>query len=441
MFDDHEYIDAFLYCLERNFPYPVTVGLLTMVAEDFDEDDTELLEAAWFQWKRHLAYNMPTFVDRRDFLRAVNEVTGEGVVFCDDCSDLTWADCTTEVQGERKVCDDKCAVEYFSCYSCDSLVRTTTYGDGHDWCDDCYSEHFTYCEDCDTSYHEDYASDHDHAGCLCEAPNMEFEFPANGDGVIEQNQRLTVELPKGVIDEEGMNKIKRLVWEEVHDTGIDFYTDLDNILHDVGTLWQAKRGNFTRRLSSALFKSRWKIKLTPATISEIGNLAQQHSSKGATWRIEFTRDLNMSAGEFCHDDSCWWGGYFASRCALKNWGGLGMRSFMGDESWPQGRVWVMPLHKGFGGVLTPTHDTINADAYAVFNAYGDLSGFIAARIIAHLTGKTYKKVGMSANTMYVNNNQAVLVSDEETCKNTDTLAFGAGEHETFDANIQARLAA
>lgn len=445
MFDDHEYMDALLYCLEQKFPYPVTVSLLAMVVEDFDEDDTELLEAAWYQWRRTSRRSTrmyrPTFEDKRTFLLAVNEVTGEGVVFCDDCTNLTWADYTTEVQGERKVCDARCADEYFECYGCNDLVRTTTYGDGHDYCDTCYSDNFSYCEDCDTSYANEYANEHDHSGCQCEAPHPEFTFPANGDGVVEQDQRITVELPKGIIDEEGMNKIKRVVWEEIHDTGIDFYTDLDNILHEVGTQWQGKRGNFTKRLGAALFRSRWKIKLTPATISEIGNLSKQHSSKGASWRIEFTRDLNMSAGEFCHDDSCWWGGYFASRCSLKQWGGLGMRSFNGDDSWPTGRVWVQPLHKGFGGVLTPTHDTINADAYVVFNAYGELSGFIAARIIAHFTGMTYKKVGMSANTMYVNNNQAVLVSDEETCKNTESLTISADEHHTFDARTIVRLAA
>ena len=445
--DDSAYIDAFLYCIERNYPYPLTVALLAMVSEDFDTDDTDLLVQAWEVWKRTLkpawaqgTRYYATFTDKALFLDAIREITdGEEAAFCDDCDKLLWADITTEVQGERRVCDDYCSTEYYECWSCNELARGTHYGDGHDWCDDCFSEHFNYCEDCDEHYHEDYASDHDHSGCLCDAPHTMFEFPANGDGVVEQNERLTVDLPKGTIDEAGMDRIKRMVWEEIHDKGIDYYTHLDAVLQEVGTQWQGKRGNFTRRLSSALFKAH-KIKLTPETISEIGNLARQHSSSASSWKIEFTRDLNMSAGDFCHDDSCWWGGYFASRCALKNWGGLGMRSFDGDSSWPTGRVWVMPLRKE-NLRLVPTHDTLGADAYVVFNAYGELSGYIAARIVAHLTGMTYKKVGMSAQVMYVNNNQAVLVSDEETCKATTELTFHYAEHDKRDANTQVRLAA
>src|SRR5205807_3813691 len=90
--------------------------------------------------------------------------------------------------------------------------------------------------------------------------------------------------------------------------------------------WQTKRGNFTRRLSTAVHQ-RHGIKLAPEVISEVGNLARQHSSDTATWLLEFTRDLNQPPEAFYNGESCWWTSHASSRCALKSWGGLAMRSY------------------------------------------------------------------------------------------------------------------
>jgi hypothetical protein len=113
-------------------------------------------------------------------------------------------------------------------------------------------------------------------------------------------------------------------------------------IDEIGPLWQAKRGNFTKRLSSALHKRQ--IKLAPEMIAQVGNICRSHTSDNASWDVEFTRNLNLPAEDFYHEDSCWWQSYSESRCALKSWGGLGMRTFDSDGT-VSGRAWVQPLNE------------------------------------------------------------------------------------------------
>jgi hypothetical protein len=125
----------------------------------------------------------------------------------------------------------------------------------------------------------------------------------------------------------------------------------------------------------------------------------------------------MSAAAFYHDDSCWWQGYSESRCALKTNGGFGLRTFdrHGDVT---GRAWVMPLKLSASGHLEPTFNTETPDAFTVFNGYGDLAGYTAPRIVGHMAGWTYRKIGFDASPMYVNAG-GYLVAPEEVAKKYD----------------------
>lgn len=335
-------------------------------------------------------------VDREDFVRGVKALIRRATIFCSDCDDIMWADNAATVRdcpGEpsRRVCR-----------ACSSL--------------------YEYCFPCDASYPQE--PKHVHPSC-CGAPHPHFTFPADGHGVVQENERLTVELAKGTIDEEGIDLIKKLVRYTLryHITTFSAFELVDS----VGPLWQAKRGNFTKRLSSAVH-SKYKLKLTPDVVSKIGNIARDHSSDTATWHVEFTRDLNLPAADFFHETSCWWGSYSESRCCLKSWGGLALRTYS-DAGKLTGRVWVQPLNSN----LQPTHDALNAHAYALYNGYGALSGYSAARIVAHLAGRTYRKVGLTTTHCYVNDSRGYLVADDATCKDTSSLEFKQGRHDTLDA--------
>jgi hypothetical protein len=138
-------------------------------------------------------------------------------------------------------------------------------------------------------------------------------------------------------------------------------------------------------------------------MSQIGTIARDHS-KPVEVEIEVTREFNESAAYFYHEDSCYWGSYYESRCALKTNGAFGLRSFRGGAV--SGRAWVMPLRHvdrlRTGPDLTPTFDTMGADAFVVFNGYGDLGGYAASRIVAHMAGWTYRKIGFGCDPMYIN---------------------------------------
>jgi hypothetical protein len=261
---------------------------------------------------------------------------------------------------------------------------------------------------------------------------MEFTFP-NGSSVVANDERFTVELPRGEISKEGIREITFYVHETIHELRDDTtrrFSDVRILVGEVGNQWQTKRGNFTKRLSSAVYK-KWKIKFPPEELSHVGNLARSFSESEAEWVIEFTRNLNLPASAFANDESCWWDGLFRSRCALKSWGGLAIRSYLTDCQYPNspdGRAWIQPLNQH----MFPTHDVMNAHAYVVYNGYEDLSGYTPARIIAQMTGKTYRKIDFFAENQYVNNNSGYLVSDEETCKTYFEISLSGGFHHQFD---------
>jgi len=112
---------------------------------------------------------------------------------------------------------------------------------------------------------------------------------------------------------------------------------------------------------------------------------------------------------------------------------LGLRSFS-EYGNVTGRAWVQPLNAD----LLPTHDAEHAHAYLVFNGYGELDGYQSARIVAHLSSKSYRKISFSTRAMYVNNDAAYLIADEATCAATSHVSIDAGcdgdcHDYTFDA--------
>lgn len=422
----------------------LTVALLEVLA-DTDQDD-DVLDHAWDEYRDSRPGTGRYYMDHAvGFVQLILRLTGETVtvrnncayygVRCDDCDDTCDPD---ELHGYDGgwYCESCFDDAFTTCDRCSTTIHrdeVVVPGDGGDYCQRCIDYHFHYCDYCDDYFDDEHTHD-----CDCDAPNTHFHFPANGAGTVAQDERIKVELPKGTIDEEGLATIARML---NRDAGID-WSMARSMVDSVGPEWQGKRGNFTKRLSSAFYKG-YSIKLAPEVVSEIGNLARAHSGKGDKWFIEVTRNLNLTAEEFGNEESCWWSNdpqYNESRCAFKHWGGLGLRTYSEETKgsgnrWgaelPEGRAWVQPLNDA----LEPTHDTIGAHAYMVYNGYGDLDGYAAARIVAHLTGKTYKKLpgSFTARPQYVNNSTGFLIADAETCANTDSVSYNYDIHDNLDA--------
>ena len=218
---------------------------------------------------------------------------------------------------------------------------------------------------------------------------MEFSITVDGQSVANDVE-FTVGLPAGVIDEMGAERIRTLL-------RIDDQYEAANQVDKVGLEWQRRDGNFTKRLGRATYNLTQRA-IPAHLLTEIGNIARQHTD-GKDYTLAVTRDLNLSARDFGHPGSCWWMSYKASRCVLKTNGGFGLRSFGDGEV--TGRAWVMPV-KSVGYDFTPTFDAQSPDGFIVFNCYGDLSEYSAARIVAQMSGMTYRKVRLSITNVYVN---------------------------------------
>lgn len=407
--------------------------------------DVDLL-ARWRTWtanERRLGF--------KDWLaeRVVEaEDVEDQVGFCADCGDPAWAeDMYGTANGD--VCEG-CDEHYFTCGCCEErhLDREATWTYHEEAvCDRCRRSSYHLCNYCEewVSDDVDHYHEEEEESCSegCDSPQLSFTIRNDGHDPLPNDTRVTLQLPAGTISEEGMIAIaeviqahyRTLISQARCDPGGRTSSEINTEFHPwwllsfnladaIGDRWQTKDGNFTKRLSRHAYKT-FSLKVPPTLISEVGNIASAHS-QAADVLLETTRDLNMSPEDFYHEDSCWWGSYFPSRCALKSNGGFGLRSFKEQTAtWPDGsvhtydevtgRAWVLPmrLSPGSDKDLVPTFETQEPDAYVVFNGYGALGGYTPARLLSHMVGMTYRKIGFKCAPMYVNSDAGYLVAPEE----------------------------
>lgn len=416
----------------------------------FDDLD---LDALWkaFVADEHNYYSWSAYVDRdtfRDILRAatIEPDYVDDIGFCPDCYEPDHEDDLYCTNGSHDDVCSSCLENYHGCDDCEERFRdTTTTLDEREVCEGCRSRNWTYCEDCD-GYRRDEDYDHDHGdddddddgdGC-CESPAQSFAIRNDGDDPLWNDTRATVALAAGTISDEGLDAIRNAIQSYSYnlvdpDAAYNLRAFAYGIAEALGNLWQSKEGNYTKRLSRHAYKTAG-IKLTPDLMSQIGNIARDHST-AIDFQIEVTRDLNQSARAFAHADSCWWQSYYEGRCTLKSNGGFGLRTFDGDDV--TGRAWVMPLRLiPDTKSLTPTFDTETPDAFVVFNGYGTLSGYTAARIMSHMAGMTYRKVSFSCSPMYINSDSGYLIAPEEIAGHyTDgSLSLSVSQHSSLFTN-------
>lgn len=366
-------------------------------------------------------------------------------------------------QRDRQVCgqcvhDMSAYGEISRCSACAAYTHVFEWqdSDGHGACYNCYRD-LPYCEQCEDHYFGD-SSDHPcNRNCNCQSTRQAFTFPIKGGTeAVESGEVVTVEFPDGQISEHGMGAIATAVWtwhtrSYPCDYSSAFYASqevsqrINDAISGMDPTWQTKQGNLTKRVQKLLYKD-YGVKATPELITKIGNIAKEHTSTETSFKVQFSRDLNASADHWYHGSSCWWGGYSFSRCRLKGAHGLGMRvlkdSAVSGRYYDHskacmvdapdittqvctGRVWLIPLDSN----LQATPDTMQAHAYLAFNAYGNVDGFGYARIIAAMTGLSYRQVAFEASekSMYVNRGRrgpvGYLIAPQATCEATDTLVL------------------
>lgn len=379
------------------------------------EADLDAAREAWALWSAReykpghgWADVYPLAQRRQSFRLALDTLFSDAyyvasLEWCASCDELHPDDYMySSVDGQ--VCDDCRSDQYSTCYHCGDVERTDTtnwIGD-ETVCERCTDSRYMYCGNCAEYCPLGDPCCGDPMGCDgCEAEHLSFALRNNGYEPLRNDVRAEITLPAGTVDEEGLRRITTYVRDHVS-YGASY------VVASIGDVWQSKEGNYTRRLSRAIYKATGE-KLTPAVMSELGNIGSAHAARTSSFSVELSRDLNLSAEAWGNSSSCWWEGsqYGVSRCAFKASGGFGLRDF---DTYGRtiGRVWVQPLDSSG----QPTHDTDTAESFVVFNAYGSLEGYIGARIIAYMTGLTYKRIGFTFSPAYVNNNMGVLVAAE-----------------------------
>jgi hypothetical protein len=393
-------------------------GLATLVMlpwPDMDDRWSFDVRAEWDLWTRT---PMATDVVTREwFVEFARSVGDASVAFCDSCDDVIDGDRESYItlhDGDTRC--ETCQDDVSPCPHCDEWFDTgdmTTVDDGSLVCDRrCLNMYYTWCESCD-EYRADNDSDHYHDDdddCDCESAVQSFTFPVNGGtDTITHDSEHNVTMPPGIISSDGLDAVASILYS------VQAYAAVGLMTSEVGDEWKTDGGTFPKRLARAMHKA-GQQKLDAETLGKIGTTAREYTANDASWRVSVTRDLNQSADDFYHSDSCWWGDYSESRCALKTNGGIGLRTWRttpyGGWSQVTGRAWVLPVNVDAAGRITPTYDT-SARAFLVFNGYGDLEGFDAPRIVATMTGGSIRRVRLSISPMYVNSYSGYLVASPD----------------------------
>ena len=376
-----------------------------------DIDPRRIAEAR----NRPLYYRRVEWEDVLNALAAWN-VDTDDLTVCDGCETLQWSSETCFLD-HTILCEDCYSASYTECAWCGDATRHEDAEQiediGESYCRRCAELYAYWCDECG-----EWSSDpHDHKQwCHCEARHQAFHMALADGTTLANDARHTVILPRGVIARQGIDKIATLLR---NDAGVMVWGDA--LIEAVGDVWQTRRGNFTRRVSSWAHRIH-QVTIPSAILAEIGNIARAFSSDETTFHVELTRDFNRGPAAFYHEDSCWYGGnrsYNISLCALKDQGGIGLRSYASDHAdadEPNGRAWIEPITIDEFGDANPTDDP-GSGVYVVINCYGALEGYAAARVLAAMIGGSYRKIAVRVLPQYVNGDSGYIVGPSDVIDN------------------------
>lgn len=250
--------------------------------------------------------------------------------------------------------------------------------------------------------------------------------------MIELNVRFSYSAPEGAISDAGVGLIIQHIAGQRLNTGDWAKLNPDNkIIYlpalpiDWSWLWLVNKGDYVGTMPKRVGKYYYKhygLKCPPAFLSEIGNIARQHSQENMVYTFEFVAQFDWQAGDFGDGGSCYWGDHYNAREYLQDGGGLAVRFYTPDGK-GMARAWVMP---------------VKDDIVIVFNGYGFNHGTITiARVLAGFWGMSYKKISLSNNgtttgTIYINGGSGYVVGHVQ---DIDSISrFDLGVDVPFETN-------
>ena len=221
---------------------------------------------------------------------------------------------------------------------------------------------------------------------------------------IEVGKRFTITMPGGDISSSGIYQITRMLasdklWKELNpDSTLEYLPPLPS---DWAWRWIADHlynnvkytGAFPRRVAKFYWVN-YGLKLPSALVSNIGNVARDHTMSETDVTFDFVTDIDWESGDFGDDGSCYWGSQTGSRLMVEA-NGLAMRFFYApDSDHGIARAWLAALPDRY-------HDV---NYYVVFNGYG-FGGdptLRIAQILARFVEGEYRQVRIVNTDLSIN---------------------------------------
>ena len=189
-------------------------------------------------------------------------------------------------------------------------------------------------------------------------------------------------------------------------------------------------GTLPKRIAK-YFQQSLEIKLSPFTLTALGNIGAAHSGKQETFYYDIVDHVEWNKTDFGQpDECCFWGCHASAKQMILDNGGGAIRFFTHNTPLKKingfARAWLAPFQ----------------NCWIVFNGYG-LSALAIARILAtHLKHSYYKQIdlfnqGSGDGTLWINSNNqrgnssGYLVGPQETVLKHTSIDLEWDPHELF----------
>ena len=227
---------------------------------------------------------------------------------------------------------------------------------------------------------------------------------------IAMNRQACTSLPTADIDAPTRQAISRLI-RDTYNLYTPYHGD------DDFWTWKTSRGTFPKRLAKWLKGHNQKA--SNDFLGKVGSIAGSSVADVSRYTFDFDDRIDWYAGDFGDRGSCYWGDRSEARDMIRDNGAFALR-FFDEHGNGIARSWVSPWDDG---------------TFILWNGYdgncGNTLGTLAqARILAHLLGGTYRKVGLANNgdtcgTLYINSGVAYVIGDPEAVDECDDhIDFG-----------------
>jgi hypothetical protein len=262
---------------------------------------------------------------------------------------------------------------------------------------------------------------------------------------IKPQPIMLLKQPTGTVSVAGVKAVQRMLWDMMPDWDeLDndtraivgprwtFRDKVDDAVEDIDPYtWLVRKGKyagtFPKRLAKSV-KDKIGIKLDPAQLGRLGQLAKSHSMEETDYHVDIVSEIDWQDGDFGDRGSCFWGSNREAKEMIESIGGLAVRFYeYEDQNRGYARAWCLPYE----------HST-----WVIFNGYG-IQNVTVAHLLADSAGLSYKRVtvdnnGSCDNMLWINGGTGYIIGEQSIIDRIDHVDFGIDDDATRCDNCGER---